>query len=81
MKTVEGEAFPCNSSDARSSRPDARSSRLDTLQQNMKLLLPVRTLKVLSGRRRLARNSLLTYFKISKVYLNGLPGIVSLRIP
>jgi hypothetical protein len=66
VKIVDGESFPYRC-------PDTRSACLDALQQNMKLLIPVQ--------RPPPRNLFLTWFRISKAYLKGLLGSVSLRIP
>jgi hypothetical protein len=72
VKTADGEAFSCN-------RPNARSSRLDSLQQNIGFVdacsdacWPIQTSP--SGNQNLSR------IRISEAYLKGLLGIVSLRI-
>jgi hypothetical protein len=59
VKTLDGEAFPCNLS-------DARSSHLNALSQNLKLLFPVWMPP--------HRNPFLTCFRISRAYLKGLLG-------
>jgi hypothetical protein len=73
VKTVDGEAFPCN-------RQDAKSILSDAFQQNMKIVV-IRLEAQCPVRTPLPRNPFLTCFRISEAYLNGLLGIVSLRIP
>jgi hypothetical protein len=72
VKTADGDDFPYNC-------PDARLSCLDAFQQNIGFVVahpndqsPIRT--------PLIRNLNLRRIRISKAYLMGLLGIVSLKI-
>jgi hypothetical protein len=73
VKTTDGEAFACNHSDARSSRPDALQQNIGFAVARPDYQNPVRKPP--------SRNPNLSKIRIYEAYLKGFLGIVSLRIP